>query len=197
LVGVLLALFFFGHTLPILREKRRKARLAQIEGLAPPGYFQLAQREDEEAYQRADGKHDEVLKWLRQQPGRVLYLTGSSGTGKSSLLTAWVLPKLEREGVKVIRLRGYQDPAHVLEEELKRPGVIRERNPPGTTNLNILFEEARQRVQPAQILVVFDQFEEFLILQAEQQQARFVEFLSAGRFEGSPIDHPAGVPGRV
>jgi hypothetical protein len=178
LVIALLALLFFFHTLPTLLEKRRKAMLAEITGSTKPGYFQLAPREDEATFHRADGKHEDVLKWLRHPPRRVLYLTGSSGTGKSSLLAAWALPKLESEGIRVIRLRGYQDPAQALEEELKRPGVIWKRNPPETTNLSALFEEAHQHVQPARILVVFDQFEEFLILQEEQQRTRFVEFLT-------------------
>jgi hypothetical protein len=130
LVTALLALLFFSHTLPTLLDKRRKLKLSLITGATPPDYFQLSAREDEEKFQRADGKHNEVFKWLRQPPGRVLYLTGSSGTGKSSLLTAWVLPKLDREGVKVIRLRGYQDPAQALEDELKRPGAIWKRNTP-------------------------------------------------------------------
>jgi hypothetical protein len=177
LVGSLLALFFFAHTLPTLRERWREARLAQIKGRLKPGYFLLGPREDEGTFKRADGKHDEVLKWLRQLPRRVLYLTGSSGAGKSSLLGAWVQPKLEREGVKVIRLRGYQDPAQALEDELKRPGAIFEVNPPETTNLSELFEEACQRVKPARMLLVLEQFEEFLILQEEQQRARFLEFL--------------------
>ena len=179
LVTILLALLFFSHTLPTLLERRRKNRLAEVTGSTKPGYFQLAVREDEAAFQRADGKQDEVLRWLQRTPAHVLYLTGSSGAGKSSLLAAWVLPKLDREGVKVIRLRGYQNPARALEDELKRPGAIWKRNPPDTTDLNALFEEARQRVQPSRILVVFDQFEEFLILQEEQQRARFVEFLTA------------------
>jgi hypothetical protein len=178
LVSTLLALLFFSHTLPTMLERRRKDKLAQITGSTKPGYFQLAPREDEESFQRADGKQDEVLKWLRQPSRRVLYLTGSSGSGKSSLLAAWVLPKLAREGVKVIRLRGYQDPAQALEDELKRTGVIWKRNPPETRDLSALFEEAHQRVQPERILVVFDQFEEFLILQEEQHRERFLEFLA-------------------
>ncbi len=178
LVGALLLLLLFTHTLPTVLEKRRKDRLASITGATRPGYFQLSARDDEESFQRADGKHDEVLKWLRHLPSRVLYLTGSSGTGKSSLLTAWVLPKLEREGVRIIRLRGYQDPAQMLEDELKRPGVIWKRNPPESSDLAPLFEQAVERLRPARILVVFDQFEEFLILQGEQQRRRFVEFLA-------------------
>lgn len=179
LVAAILLLLFFSHTLPTLLERRRRERLSQITGSAKTGYFQLAPRDDESNFDRADGKHNEVLHWLERPPERVLYLTGSSGTGKSSILAAWVLPKLERSGVRVIRLRGYQDPAKALEEELKRPGVIWKRTPPETAELNALFEEARKRIQPSRILLVFDQFEEFLILQEEDQRKRFVEFLSA------------------
>ena len=180
LVLALLIILFFAHTLPALRDKWRKNRLGQITGSTKPGYFQLAPREDEETFKRADGKHDEVLKWLRQPQRRVLYLTGSSGAGKSSMLAAWVLPKLEREGVKVIRLRGYQDPARALEEELKRPGVVWKRSSPPITGLSQLFERACERALPTRILVVFDQFEEFLILQEKgPQRAKFVEFLIA------------------
>jgi hypothetical protein len=42
-------------------------------------------------YARADGMHITVLDWLHE---RILILTGSSGTGKSSLLNAFVIPAL-------------------------------------------------------------------------------------------------------
>jgi len=173
-----LILAFAFHTLPAILEKRNKDRLGEITGSPREGYFELPPREDEKTFQRADGKHDEVLNWLRRPPGRLLYLTGSSGTGKSSLLVAWVLPKLEREGVRIIRLRGYQDPAKVLEEELKCPGVIWRRSPPETADLNTLVEEARKHVKLSRLLIVFDQFEEFLILQEELQRTRFLQFLT-------------------
>jgi hypothetical protein len=175
----LLALLFTFHTLPILLQKRKKLRLASITGATRAGYFQLAVRDDEEGFARADGKHEQILKWLRHAPGRVLYLTGSSGAGKSSLLVAWVLPKLEREGVRIIRLRGYQDPAQALEDELKRSGSVWKKSPPDTTDLSALFEQAVAHLRPSRILVVFDQFEEFLILQEGPHRNRFIEFLAA------------------
>jgi Leucine-rich repeat (LRR) protein len=178
LTGLLL-LLFFSHTLPSVLEQRKKAKLGSIQGATRAGYFQLTVRKDEEAFQRADGKHEEVLRWLRGSPSRVLYLTGSSGAGKSSLLEAWVLPKLQRDGVTIIRLRGYQDPAEGLEDELKRPGVIWKTNAPETHDLDDLFEQAMEQVRPSRILVVFDQFEEFLILQEQALGKRFVEFLKA------------------
>ncbi len=165
------------HTLPALLERWRKEKLKRITGSGKPGYFQLGPREDEASFQRADGKHDEVLAWLRGFPRRVLYLTGTSGAGKSSLMSSWVLPKLKREGVRIIPLRGYQEPARALEEELKRLGSIWKRNPPETDDLTTLLEEARKRLAPVRLLIVLDQFEEFLILRGGPEQARFVEFL--------------------
>lgn len=179
LLAALLLLLFFSHTLPSVLEQRKKAKLGSIQGATRAGYFQLTVRKDEESFQRADGKHEEVLKWLRQSPSRVLYLTGSSGAGKSSLLEAWVLPKLQRDGVTIIRLRGYQDPAQGLEDELKKHGVIWQTNTPETNDLQALFEQAVAQVRPSRILVVFDQFEEFLILQEQSQGKRFVDFLKA------------------
>src|SRR5271163_1829024 len=120
-----LALVF--HAIPELVERRRKKRLTEITGHLQAGYFQLAPREDEASFTRTDGIHEEILRWIEQRSGSVLYLTGLSGSGKSSLLAAWVVPRLERMDTIVIRLRGYQDPVSVLEQDLLRPGVIWQR----------------------------------------------------------------------
>jgi hypothetical protein len=174
-----IAIAFFSYTLPAILEKRRRDRLTLIHGTGKAGYFQLAPRADEESFQRADGKHLKVLAWLQQPPKRLLYLTGASGAGKSSLLAAWLIPKLERDGTKVIRLRGYQDPATPLETELRRDEGNRKRAPAGTTSLSVLLEEAHKRIRPSRLLIVFDQFEEFLILNEATQRARFLGFLTA------------------
>src|SRR5256886_16380588 len=131
LVSALPVLVFAFHTVPTLIEQRRKRRLSEITGTLQAGYFRLAPREDENFFTRGDGKHEEVLEWLiEHDQSKVIYLTGASGSGKSSLLTAWVLPHLERQGATVIRLRGYQDPLATLEEELRNPGVIWQRRSP-------------------------------------------------------------------
>jgi hypothetical protein len=56
-----------------------------------------------------------------------------------------------------------------------------------TTDLNTLFDQAIDKLRPSRILLVFDQFEEFLILHEEQQRRRFIEFLTtqAGRRESA------------
>jgi uncharacterized protein YjbI with pentapeptide repeats len=172
-----IALAAIFHTVPAFLEKRRRNRLKLIRGSGKAGYFQLAPRQDEESFQRADAKHLEVLDWLGEPPRRLLYLTGASGAGKSSLLSAWVIPHLERDGTTVIRLRGYQDPAGALEAKLIQFAGEGNTDASPSESLSTLFEAARRRIYPSRLLVVFDQFEEFLILAAGVERDKFVEFL--------------------
>jgi hypothetical protein len=116
-----LAVVFFGHTIPALIDQRRRGRLKEVSGELKPGYFRLSPREDEQGFTRADNKHEEILRWLQNTREPVLYLTGQSGSGKSSLLSAWVIPKLfkDESPIKVIQLRGYQDPLFALSNKLR------------------------------------------------------------------------------
>src|SRR5271157_3318802 len=173
---LVLALLF--HAIPELLDRRRRKRLAEITGHLQAGYFQLAPREDEASFTRADGKHEELLRWLEQRTSPILYLTGLSGSGKSSLLAAWVLPRLERKDTVVIRLRGYQDPVAVLEQELLRPGVIWQRPTAEAGGVRPLLERACRYIRPKRLLVVLDQFEEFVILQEPEKQKRFEQLMS-------------------
>src|ERR1019366_2835281 len=143
---LLLVLVF--HTIPTVMEQQRKRRLGEITGNLKPGYFQLSPRADEELFDRADGKHEEILRWAKSSESPLLYLTGLSGSGKSSLLTAWVLPKLERENMRVVRLRGYQDPLAVLQQEVRRPGVIWKKSAPDVAELRPLLERACKYAEP-------------------------------------------------
>ena len=107
----------------------------------------------------------------------MLYLTGMSGSGKTSLLDAWVLPKLRREGTTVIKLRGFSDPAAVLANELRN--VLQNSNLPIIVDDDLphLFETALKSLAPRRLLIVFDQFEEFFILQDEKKRISFINFL--------------------
>src|ERR1035438_8122608 len=89
---------------PKILARRRRRLLTSVPGHLQPGYFQLAPRDERTAFDRADGKHSEVLRWLSEVKYPVLYLTGLSGSGKTSLLVAWVLPKLRSNNTVVIRL---------------------------------------------------------------------------------------------
>ena len=181
LVFTLPALALVFHVIPSLIEQRRKKRLTEITGHLEAGYFRLAPRDDEASFKRADGKHLEILRWLEDNKGPVLYLTGLSGSGKSSLLTAWVLPNLERQNTLVIRLRGYQDPLTLLEQELQKPGVIWQRPSEERGDIRSLLERACRYIRPRRLLIVLDQFEEFVILQDAERQQHLGQLLSSLR----------------
>jgi uncharacterized protein (UPF0264 family) len=59
-------------------------------------------------YDRADGVHKEVLTWLRGTREPVVVLSGLSGTGKISLLEAFVIPELRenKPSFAVLLVRG-------------------------------------------------------------------------------------------
>ena len=90
---------FFSVTLPQLRARAREKRLDKrlVVGETESTYFRIGpyETEDQARFRRADNAHEDVLKWFRDSKKGILFLTGNSGTGKSSLLNAHVLPRLE------------------------------------------------------------------------------------------------------
>ncbi len=77
--------------------------LADRNEIDRPGYFRVrpydGSEEDQRLFDRPDGEHLVILRWLRQSDQPVLFLSGTSGTGKSSLLYAYVLPRLRGDSV--------------------------------------------------------------------------------------------------
>ncbi|MGD0102927.1 MAG: leucine-rich repeat domain-containing protein [Rhodopila sp.] len=93
-------------------------------------------------FRREDDAHNSVLRWIRETTRPVLFLSGVSGSGKSSVLDAYVLPILRGEGWRIEQVRSSSDPLPQLE------AVLNARLPRGR-----------------HLLIVFDQFEEFVILE--------------------------------
>jgi Leucine-rich repeat (LRR) protein len=179
----LLALVF--STIPTFIEQRRIKRYSEITGAIQTGYFTLCPRENEEGFERADNAHNEILRWIENSKEPVLYLTGASGTGKSSLLSAWVMPKLRREKHVVIQLRGYEgDLFGRIKDRLLEPGAIWDRAPVKTDDLRALLDRATQRLGERRLFIVVNQFEEFLILTDQERERAFRQFLSEKPIDG-------------
>ncbi len=106
------------------RKRRQAQALALKIEAVPEGYFRIGpylDTEDDRAkFDRADQVHKKILDWVSRAETIPLYLTGDSGSGKSSVLNAYVLPKLRDAGWTVVEARAWQDPETALNEAIVR-----------------------------------------------------------------------------
>jgi hypothetical protein len=134
-------------------------------------YFLIGPYPEGREFRRADGMHDKVLGWVRQSRERVLILTGQSGTGKSSLLQAFVIPQLRAAGGAVVLVRSFDDPLADLRRQLIEPGAVWTKPPddlaalPLEKLLDRALAQLRKKDPASRLIAVFDQFEELVILQ--------------------------------
>ena len=147
--------------------------------------------------------HDAALRWLQGADASFLYLTGFSGTGKSSLLQAWLIPELAKGDppTRTVVARSYADPLAPADRSADQAGRhlgtrARRRRP-----ARALLERAAEKVRPARLLIAIDQFEECLILQDEAGREQLAAlFRSIARAADTRSRLPAGsadrLPGR-
>ena len=106
--GASLILTILFNILPELKKRRREwADTEQSVGLAKGGraYFRLDPYEDADraGFDRVDQAHRVALDKFRHCPLPYFYLVGVSGSGKSSVLVAYLIPELRTESVVVTR----------------------------------------------------------------------------------------------
>jgi hypothetical protein len=162
------------------RTRRSMQILAVKPGAEQTGYFRIGPYqntpEDRAKFRRADHAENKALEWIKNSDRVPLYLCGDSGSGKSSLLNAFVLPVLREQGWTVVEARAWQDPERALRDAL--------RNLPGPRRRNAESQGLREMVEdPAKhatvrLLIVLDQFEEFVILAKPEQQQKFAAFVA-------------------
>lgn len=149
-----------------LLSQARAERIFWLEPLPPPDVNSPI------TFERADQRHEEILQWIRASERPLLYVLGHSGTGKSSLMGAFVVPSLnrpladggERETLAVM-LRGHGDIDATFRETLGKRGVVWDA-PPDLSGLSA--RDVLQRVSARlanlgrRLFLVIDQFEEVL-----------------------------------
>ncbi len=145
------------------------------------GYFRirpyLDTADDRAKFDRADRIHEKVLDWIKRADAIPLYLTGDSGSGKSSVLSAFVLPALRDSGWAVVEARVWQDPATALNEAITKVATTRKWKVGEAKTLRERLEVVARQAKGG-LLLVLDQFEEFVILAAPERQKAFAAFLA-------------------
>ncbi|MFF5253087.1 NACHT and WD repeat domain-containing protein [Streptomyces leeuwenhoekii] len=190
-IGLLVVAMVVGQVVVYRLENPAPARTEWPRDRIPyPGLDPYA--EDEAAvYFGRETQAAELTRRLHAaapRPGdRFLLLTGASGSGKSSLVRAGVLPRLRRRRWTIVpAFSPGPNPLGALAASLAVAGGGRE--PAGAVLRrlrrspdSLAAELARLRGgQFRRILLVIDQFEELVTLAGEREQARFLDALHAG-----------------
>jgi Leucine-rich repeat (LRR) protein len=170
-IPALATLVVFG--LPRWSDWRRRRRLvdwsvgAHASGSA---YFRLGPRgeEDSATFTRDDGAHVRALDWVRRRPEKMLYFVGVSGSGKSSVLAAHVIPSL-RTDTLVVPLRVTENPLGRLRQALLADDTVwksAQVDKHAKEDLPTLLTAATEHLERSgrRLLLVLDQFEELLVL---------------------------------
>src|SRR5271156_3824413 len=106
-----LLLFFVPELLD--QTKLQRLRSEGIHGAVENAtYFRLTayEADDAQRFNRSDGAATEVCKWIEASSSAVLYLSGQSGAGKSSLINAAIVPYMREKSWLVLPLRPHDAP---------------------------------------------------------------------------------------
>lgn len=173
-------------SIQLIREWRAKRNRQRLRELAitvvrrEPSYFQIGPyrntAEDRKRFKRGDRAEEKIFEWIKQAALCPLYLIGDSGSGKTSLLNAYVIPNLMEEGWTVIATRAWQDPQAGLREMLSTLPMMQEGGSESVSLGDALHRASKNSA--GRILIILDQFEEFLILAKQERQTEFAAFIA-------------------
>lgn len=167
-----------------LRRRAGRPAPAAAEADAFRGLMPFREDDQDRFYGRGPDT-EALLAMAAREEFRFGVLYGDSGTGKTSLLTAGLLPRLKGVGLVPLYCRAYKDPlAALLKECRKRSGV----EPLDTEQpRDYLRRVAAER--GAGLLVICDQFEEFFFnFRTRREREPFVSFVAGCHgLAGAPV----------
>ncbi len=101
---------------------------------------------------------------------KTIIINGASGAGKSSLVNAGLIPRLADNGYTYVSFRDYSEPLQQLRDYLIKHHQIVE-----TASASLLQLIQHFRTQDSHLVVVFDQFERFLLNVSPTKRRAFIE----------------------
>ncbi len=168
-------------------ERRRQKRSAKEEpSEAPlPGrpykFLNYYDREDERIFFGRQSETHRLLTKIHAYPLNVLY--APSGSGKTSLTCAGLMPQLLRQAYTPVYCRVYDDPAgEIRRAALESAGAPPSDFPPAMPLPTLLPEVAGRNEQ--RLVIFVDQFEEIFIRHDQEARDRFAASLAATLTEG-------------
>ena len=150
-------------------RKRYMRKEGEIENLKDPEYFRIYPYTNIPEYMkefRADKIHIRVLEWVQESTKPILFLSGQSGTGKTSIINAYLCPELESQTpqINTIISRSVGDPVMNIQRELFALDLVDVRSLLPDADIRSLFSQAVKATESGRLVVVLDQFEELLII---------------------------------
>lgn len=206
--GALFILAIWTCSLVVYRLAMRQRAVASDIG--DFGHFRLTPYtdSDQEQFFRPDDIPSEALHWIRTAKDPILYLAGKSGTGKTSLLNAWLVPeltKVEPEATVWVfnNLDGFRQMpdeddrvsnkgligwlSSVLTEKLDERDQKSDQSGE-KDSIRSLLERAVASQRPGRLIVAIDQFGSSMLLQSDEERTKFKNL-----FESLQQDSIAGL----
>jgi hypothetical protein len=169
----------------LLAERAGPVRVVQPQPVAPPATpIPVRPYKLLDFYEAGDaaiffGREQETQRLTSLiHAHRLVLLYGASGTGKTSLLLAGVVPQLERADppYETVTVRALEDPLLIIRRALRRR--LPEADLPEDGSL-LEFLDAATRALERSLVIILDQFEEFFIRFGPSFRASFFAELGA------------------
>ncbi len=155
--------------LPSYRARRERNWQPSVKGdvLPDANYFTTSDI-TEDKHNLFKVGYESYLNWIRNSKSPILQLTGMSGAGKSSMISAYLSPSLQNGkdlNFVVILIKDYQDPFQSLRDQLLQKMWKNKPNDfDNLTHIELAQRTEKQLPKNGNLLIVFDQFEDLYIM---------------------------------